>query len=73
MLSLISSVLATGVENDIGGWSSISGNTLFETYALAKKETLLDDEAVKLIMDIFPFFNLSEEEMLEEKIKKVLI
>jgi hypothetical protein len=69
MLSLISSVLATGVENDIGGWSSISGNTLFETYALAKKETLLDDEAVKLIMDIFPFFNLSEEEMLEEKTK----
>ena len=71
MLELISSVLANDIEseNEIGGWSSISGNTLFETYVLAKKETLLDDEAAKLIMDIFPFFNLSEEEILEESTK----
>ena len=67
----ILSILANGVEskNEIGGWSSISGNTLFESYNISKEDTILDSEAVSLIMDIFPFFNLSEEDILEEKTK----
>lgn len=56
------------VSTVIGGWSGISGKTYFELYNLVKQSLPNDDDLIKIIMDIFPFFNLSEQEMLTDPV-----
>ncbi len=70
----ISSQLVNGVEElgPIGHWTGLSGETLFQLYTLSKQTSPTDSDISKFILDIFPFFNLSEFEMLQDPTTPVL-
>ena len=48
--------------SSIASWPSISGKTFFELYDIAKNESS-EEDIIKLIMDMLPFINLSEDDM----------
>lgn len=56
----------------IGEWSGISGKTYKELYDISKKDSLTEEEIVSLILDVIPFFNLSETEILSDPITPAL-
>jgi hypothetical protein len=56
----------------IGEWSGLSGKKYKELYDIAKKEAPDEQEVISLILDLIPFFNLSQNEMLIDPIKPVI-
>lgn len=74
ILKDISSQMINGVETQttVGGWHGISGKTYFELYNLSKQSAPLDSDMVSVVLDIFPFLNLSESDMLADPVTPVL-
>lgn len=56
----------------IGDWSGLSGKKYKELYDIAKKESPDEQEIISLILDLIPFFNLSQNEMLGDPVRPAL-
>jgi hypothetical protein len=67
---LISSDTLNGkpVVSVAGSWKGLSGRTFYETWTSLKSlDQLIDDDTIyKIILDLFPFFNLKEKELFVE-------
>jgi len=56
----------------IGGWSGISGKKYKELYDISIKEDASELELISLILDMIPFLNASQEEMLIDPVRPSL-
>jgi len=55
-------------QSTIGSWSGLSGKSYKDLYDISIKESPEELEIISLILDLIPFFNISQEEMLVDPV-----